>query len=133
MKRRRAFDEIDKQRHGKRVLEITVPSVHTGSGCRFGYTAKVDYETYDAFRVREQQKNKEELERSLRIKELREKDEITENKIRSIKRKQAKAYYENNKDTIQKKRKEKRMDEKTEEEKAFYALKAKLRRRGEVI
>lgn len=131
MKRRRTFDEIDLKRYGKRELTITVPSIHTGSGCRFSYTAKVDYETYEVFRAREQQKNKEELERNLRIKELKEKETSSTNyafEVQKLKRRlREKRYYEKHKEEISRKQKEK-VAKRTDEERAYYAEKARVRR-----
>lgn len=99
MKRRHTFDEIDVKVHGKREFEVTMPPVHTPSGCRFGYTGKVDYETFEAITARREAKLKEERDRELHIRELREKDKLTEDKINKKYRK----YYRNHEKELQKK------------------------------
>lgn len=75
------------------------PAVHTASGCRFSFTTQVDYETYESIKARKEEKAREELDRELRMKELREKDALTEEKISAGYRK----YYRNHEKELQKK------------------------------
>lgn len=99
MKRRRTYDEIHADRFQGSGFMAYYPAVHTPSGCRFSFTTQVDYETYESIKARKEEKAREELDRELRMKELREKDALTEAKISAGYRK----YYRNHEKELQKK------------------------------
>ena len=92
MKRKRTYDEIHEERFTGCGYMVKYPAIHTASGCRFSYVTQVDYETYDAIKARREMKAREERDRDLRIRELREKDALTEEKISAGYRKYYRAH-----------------------------------------
>jgi len=121
LKRKRTYDEIHADRFQGSGFMVHYPAVHTPSGCRFSFTTQVDYETYESIKARRDEKLKEERDRELHIRELREKDALTEAKISARYRRyyrahekelkerdriRQKRYYEANREKILKDKKE---------------------------